>query len=195
MPRGVTARGAASRLRLLEAATRLLDAGGRDAVLTLRSVAREAGLAAPSVYWHYDDLEQIVLDVVRVHAEELAAVLAQAAARGAPGGPAGELRAMALAYCRWGLASPGAYMVVADAVAVRALPAAEESARTGGGALVADLAARVARLPDPPEDPRLAATGLWASRHGVVSLRLARPAYRWPALARQVDQALRAVVR
>jgi hypothetical protein len=80
-------------------------------------------------------------------------------------------------------------------VALRSLPAAEQSALTGAGALVADLEGRVSRLPDPPVDPRLAATGLWAALHGVVSLRLGRPAYRWPALARQVDQALRAVVR
>src|ERR687885_534264 len=58
MGRTANPRGAGTRLRdeLLDAATRLLDAGGRDAVLTLRGVAREAGGAAPRVYPHLPDL-------------------------------------------------------------------------------------------------------------------------------------------
>ncbi|MFE4174115.1 TetR/AcrR family transcriptional regulator [Streptomyces sp. NPDC056909] len=59
-------RGEGARLRadILAAATDLLDRGDERAV-TLRAVARQAGIAAPSIYPHFPDRPAIMLAVVR----------------------------------------------------------------------------------------------------------------------------------
>jgi AcrR family transcriptional regulator len=187
MARTANPRGSGSRLReeLLDAATRLLNAGGRDAVLTLRGVAREAGVAAPSVYPHFADLDTLVLELVRRHVSDLAAVVRAAVA--AADGPPDALRAAARAYARWGLEHPGPYIVVFEGRALRQLSRDEELALTAGEDLLADLVALLAGLSRPPADPAVAAIALWSGLHGVVALRTAKPAYPWPALERHVD--------
>jgi AcrR family transcriptional regulator len=187
MARTANPRGSGSRLReeLLDAATRLLDAGGRDAALTLRGVAREAGVAAPSVYPHFADLDTLVLELVRRHVSDLAAVVRAAVA--AADGPPDALRAAARAYVRWGLEHPGPYIVVFEGRALRQLSRDEELALTAGEDLLADLVALLAGLSRPPADPAVAAVALWSGLHGVVALRTAKPAYPWPALERHVD--------
>src|SRR5512142_915331 len=109
MTRTANPRGSGARLRdeLLDAATRLLDAGGRDATLTLRGVAREAGVAAPSVYPHFPDLDALVLELIRRHMGDLATRVRAAVARADDARAA--LRAAAHAYVRWGLERPGPY--------------------------------------------------------------------------------------
>src|SRR5438445_3562284 len=104
MGRTANPRGAGTRLReeLLDAATRLLAAGGRDAVLTLRGVAREAGVAAPSVYAHFTDLDELVLELIGRHLADLAEVVRAAVRTADPDDAADALRAAAYAYVRWG---------------------------------------------------------------------------------------------
>ncbi|MBU9762578.1 TetR/AcrR family transcriptional regulator [Mycobacterium sp. TNTM28] len=48
---------------ILSAATRVIDAAQNEAEVSLRSIAREAGIAAPSVYAHFADRDS-VLDAV-----------------------------------------------------------------------------------------------------------------------------------
>jgi AcrR family transcriptional regulator len=64
-PRQRNARGQGGRLRseIVEASRRLTDHGG-DA-LTLRAIAREAGIAGPSIYDHFANVDEIRDDVVR----------------------------------------------------------------------------------------------------------------------------------
>jgi AcrR family transcriptional regulator len=185
-------RGQGGRLReeLLAAATRLLDAGGRDAELTLRGVAREAGVAAPSVYPHFTDLETLMLELIRVHLDTLGEAL-DAADRRVRSRPASErLRTMAHAYVRWGLEHPGPYTVLFEGRALRRLTREQELAMLAGTDLFAGLAALLAALPEPPDDPELAATAVWTSLHGLVALRLGKPAYPWPPVRRHVDAVL-----
>ena len=190
MVRTANPRGTGSRLReeLLDAATRLLDAGGRDAALTLRGVAREAGVAAPSVYPHFPDLDALVLELIRRHLADLAAAVRTAVAAAPDGGEA--LRRAAHAYVRWGLDRPGAYTVVFEGRALRQLTRDEELALTAGDDLLADLVALLRGLPHPLPDTVRAAFAVWAALHGVVSLRTAKPAYPWPPLEDHVDAVL-----
>ncbi|MFI6990478.1 TetR/AcrR family transcriptional regulator [Nonomuraea wenchangensis] len=71
--RGRNRRGEGARLRadILTAATGLLDRGGERA-LTLRAVAREAGVTAPSIYLHFPGRPAILLAVVHAAFAELA---------------------------------------------------------------------------------------------------------------------------
>jgi AcrR family transcriptional regulator len=190
MVRTTNPRGAGARLReeLLDAATRLLDAGGRDAALTLRGVAREAGVAAPSVYPHFPDLDALVLELIRRHLADLAAAV-RTAVDGAQDGEQA-LRRAAHAYVRWGLERPGPYTVVFEGRALRQLSRDEELALGAGDDLLEDLLALLRALPRPPADPARSAFAVWAGLHGVVSLRTAKPAYPWPPLEGHVDAVL-----
>ena len=190
MTRTANPRGAGSRLReeLLDAATRLLDAGGRDAALTLRGVAREAGVAAPSVYPHFADLDALVLGLIRRHLADLSAVVRSAVQEATTGEEA--LRRAGHAYVRWGLERPGPYTVVFEGRALRQLSRDEELALAAGDDLLEDLLALLRGLPHPPPDPARAAFAVWSGLHGVVSLRTAKPAYPWPSLEDHVDAVL-----
>ena len=183
-------RGAGPRLReeLLDAATRLLDAGGRDTALTLRGVAREAGVAAPSVYPHFADLDALVLALIRRHLADLTAAVRAAVADADDAEQA--LRRAGHAYVRWGLERPGPYTVVFEGRALRQLSRDEELALAAGDDLLEDLLTLLRALPTPPADPARAAVAVWSGLHGVVSLRTAKPAYPWPPLDDHVDAVL-----
>jgi AcrR family transcriptional regulator len=185
--RSANPRGAGGRLRdeLLDAATRLLDAGGRDATLTLRGVAREAGVAAPSVYPHFADLDALVLELIRRHLADLTAAVRAGVASAV--GPVDALRNAASAYVRWGLERPGPYTVVFEGRALRQLTRDEELGLSAGEDLLADLVDLLCALPRPPADGPIAAVGIWSGLHGVVALRTAKPAYPWPPLEAHVD--------
>src|SRR5215468_10258242 len=74
-PRQRNPRGQGERLRddIIEAASRLL-ADPAAPPLTLRAVAREVGVAATSVYLHFDDIESLFLAVIDRRFSELVRV-------------------------------------------------------------------------------------------------------------------------
>src|SRR6516225_10780990 len=103
-------RGQGERLRddIIEAASRLL-ADPAAPPLSLRAVAREVGVAATSVYLHFDDIESLVRAVASRRFTDL--IRAQDAARADLDDPCDRLRAACLMYCEFGLAHPGHYQV------------------------------------------------------------------------------------
>ncbi|WP_196777800.1 TetR/AcrR family transcriptional regulator [Lentzea aerocolonigenes] len=79
-PRKRNRRGEGGKLReeIIAAAVALLDEGGDERAVTLRSVARKAGIAAPSIYAHFADQPSIMLAVVQQEMDRLAAALREA---------------------------------------------------------------------------------------------------------------------
>ena len=172
---------------LVAAAGRILAVTGDEEGLSLRAVAREAGVAAPSIYLHFRDKQ----DLVRAVMEERFAALhgALTAALDAADGPADRVRAGCLAYCRFGLDQPGAYRVLFDN-ATTAFPGATVDELPGsatlrllGRALAEAMAAGVV----PPGDAVRLTGVVWAGLHGVVSLRRSVPSFPWPPVEEQVD--------
>jgi TetR/AcrR family tetracycline transcriptional repressor len=69
--RGPGGRGAGlSRAQIVEQAVALMDAEGTSA-LTLRRLARELGVEAPALYWHFADKGELCREVVRAVGEQL----------------------------------------------------------------------------------------------------------------------------
>lgn len=196
--RNVRGEGARLRSELVAAASRLLESGDPAAV-TLRGVAREAGVAAPSVYGHFDDLDELLRAVVAHHLGELRAVVEAASATGSA---QQRFRDGCLAYCRWGVEHPGAYAAVFGGRVLQLLSADEQAAFADGEVLLGhlrDLLADLSVDEGPPAlpvdagsagglDERVLAT--WTVLHGVVSLRTGKPGYPWPPLERHLDLAL-----
>src|ERR1700729_2079928 len=107
------ARGQGARLTgdIVSGALALIDRTGSDEAVTLRAVAREIGIAAPSIYAHFPDREAIVAAAVGRIFDELTA--ANAAGTNLAGDdPVDRLIAGCEAYVDFGLAQPARYGVL-----------------------------------------------------------------------------------
>jgi AcrR family transcriptional regulator len=100
------------RTEILEAAARLL--GELDTVegLTLRGIAREAGVAPASIYAHFADKSALISALLSYEHERVMDLLDRAEAAASPGDPIAPVRAQLYAFCRYSLANPGHYRVM-----------------------------------------------------------------------------------
>ena len=183
-------RGQGERLRddIIEAASRLM-ADPAAPPLTLRGVAREAGVAATSVYLHFPDIESLVLAVADRRFGELVRV--QEDARNSGGDPCEQVRAGCLAYCEFGLAHQGHYLVMftnplplPDGMAPDEFPGRKAFQR-----LTDAVAKCIGSDQEGPEAFRTAQL-IWQQMHGIVSLRISRSRVPWPPLAETVTEAV-----
>ena len=189
-PRQRNPRGQGDRLRddIIEAASRLL-ADPAAPPLTLRAVAREAGVAATSVYLHFDDIQSLVLAVADRRFGEL--VQLQEDARNQDADPCQRVRAGCLAYCDFGLTYQGHYQVMFTTPLP--LPEAMTPEQFPGRKAFQQLTEAIAAcIGVDPEDQRASFTAqlIWQQLHGIVSLRISRPRFAWPPLADTVTEAV-----
>ncbi|MEU3647971.1 TetR/AcrR family transcriptional regulator [Lentzea sp. NPDC034063] len=112
-PRRRNRRGEGGKLReeIITAAVALLDEGGDERAVTLRSVARKAGIAAPSIYPHFADQPSIMLAVVQQEMDKLTAVLREANDNAGPDARA-RLFAIGHAYLDFAQAHPQRYRIM-----------------------------------------------------------------------------------
>lgn len=188
--REINPRGSGARLReeLVDAALRLLEATRGDADLTLRGVAREAGVAAPSIYSHFANVDQLglaVLDrVVAIIGERVFSI----ARMTPPGRP--RIGAVCTAYVTWATDNPGQYTAVMQGKVLRMVEQGPRIGREHSALMVSSLRAILAEANPALRDPEFAACHLWSSIHGIASLRIAKPYNEWPALERQLTAAI-----
>jgi AcrR family transcriptional regulator len=184
-------RGQGERLRddIVEAASRLLDDPAAPP-LTLRAVAREVGVAATSVYLHFDDIDSLILAVAERSFAELLRL--QDLARDTSPDPRQRIRAGCLAYCELGLAHPGQYQVM-FAHPLRLPEDGTPAERFPGIFSFRELIQEVADcVGAEPTDEQVFFTAqlIWEQLHGIVSLRISRPRFPWPPLAGTVTEAV-----
>ena len=151
------------RAACLRAALELLEEGGTRA-LSLRAVARRAGVAPSAPYRHYADRDALVSAVSAVGYRRLAEYLA--AASPAPGTP-DDLAAVAVAYVQFALKQPALFRVMFGEPCDR--DSSERVAATG--AISAYVAAIVSRC-FPGAEPRDLSVAVWALVHGLAFLHL-----------------------
>lgn len=167
------------RADLIAAATRLLERAGSPDGVSLRAVAREAGVSAPAVYGHFTDLDALLDAALDEGFAALGAAVTEAVDRETD--PTARLVAGCRAYVRAGLAAPGRYRAMFGA------------RRVAGGArafglLVDGVGACVAAGRSGSRDPQADAHLLWMALHGMVTLRAAAPHVPWPAADTQLTQ-------
>lgn len=184
--------GAALKEEILEAASRLLVAATTRGAVTLRAIAREADIAAPSVYLHFADRDA-VLDAVAHRAFRLLLASNELAVATATSGSEA-VRAIGRGYLRLAREHPGEYGIMF-----------ERSAGDGTGqqysegiaafAVLADAVRRsVAEGGSSSTDPVRDAQALWVALHGLVTLVPATPAFPWPPIDELLDTMLHALV-
>ncbi len=161
-------RGSGGRLadEIVAAAIGLIDEADDPAALTLRGIARRAGITAPAIYAHFPDLDAVIAGLLAASFEELHDGVRSALERQAD--PALALVAAGYAYVDFGWRHPARYRLMftasgyaPDAVATFALVQEAIAACAEAGASAS-------------EDPRSDTWLLWAALHGVATLE--RPA-------------------
>jgi AcrR family transcriptional regulator len=164
--------GSRRRREIVAAVQRLLGEGGSSERLTMRAVAKEVGISAPSIYLHFQDKTELVWAALEDRYGELAAQMAAAAVACGGADPRGRVRAQAHAYCRFALGSPGHYRLMfeahqsaADPSRIGAHPARHISAGPRAG--LRSCAENGFGLSLPLEQ---AAQTLWSGLYGMVSL-------------------------
>ncbi len=109
-------RGEGERLRreILDAATRILEETGREDALSLRGVAREVGISAPSVYRHFKDKADLVSTLLDATYRTLAVAMNEAGESAAAAGadPWARVRATVTAYRRFAIDKPRRYQLM-----------------------------------------------------------------------------------
>ena len=165
------------RRALVDAALPLLRKGGAEA-LTLRAVARAAGVSQSAPYRHFADRAALVAAVAedgfrRLRERLIAAARAPARATGRTQQTArGGLKAIALAYVRFALEHPEEYRVMFGAE-VAASPPAEASERQQVYALLRDgIAALQQGGLVRAGDAGTMALSAWSLVHGLAMLAL-----------------------
>jgi AcrR family transcriptional regulator len=108
--------GEGERLRqeILDAATRILEETGRENALSLRGVAREVGISAPSIYLHFKDKAELLWAVLAGAYHALATTMEKAGEAAATTGadPWERLYAIVAAYRRFAIDKPLRYRLM-----------------------------------------------------------------------------------
>ncbi|MFG3097925.1 TetR/AcrR family transcriptional regulator [Streptomyces sp. NPDC048202] len=151
------------RAACLRAARELLEEDG-SAGLSLRAVARRAGVSATAPYRHYADRDALVSAVAAEGYRELAEYLA--AAHPEPRTP-DELASVAVAYVRFALDRPAMFRVM---FAEPCDPNSEE--RVAATAAISEYVRGIVRAVFPGVDPDALSTTVWALVHGLAFLHL-----------------------
>ena len=185
--------GEGERLReeLLAAATRLLArATSRDAV-TLRAIARETGIAAPSIYKHFANRDAVLNAVVAETFQALDAVCEEAYRSHEPG-PA-RVRAVCRAYVAFAADHPDQYRILFErssgnrSVTPGPYPVGLHAFNFLTTAIEeANADDEATRGRDPHQD----AEALWAALHGIVTLVPATPNFPWTTTPSILDNIL-----
>jgi AcrR family transcriptional regulator len=175
------------RTALVRAALELLEESGETA-LSLRAVARRAGVSPAAPYRHYADREALVSAVAAVGYRELAERLV--AAHPSPSTP-DQLARVATAYVQFALERPALFRIMFGEPCDR-----DNDERVGATAAVSQYVRAIVERTFPQADSEALATAIWALVHGLAFLYLdgKLDASTAAAVADQVDAAIHALL-
>lgn len=192
------ARGDGARLRdeIVDAAAALLESGPAESI-TLRAVARTAGITAPSIYRHFDSVDAILRAVIERTFAELEVRLTDAVAHETG---AEQIWSVSRAYFTFALEHPEQYRLLFggawNAANLDPDQHVERRERESLGLetmqiLIDAIAAASAEGSSTSTDHTADAVALWVGLHGLATLRRATPLFPWPTdIERRVIQTL-----
>ena len=193
-------RGQGSRLReeIIRATTVLLEKTANEETITLRAIAREIGIASPSISAHFADRAEILDAVIAREVTALYETLSTAAASETD--PVAKFLAAARAYYLYGTDRPNRYRLLfarrflSDWSEERTM---SDTLQVTGATfqMVVDLiqgCIDAGRSSCP--DAVTATVATWAALHGLVSLPQAITSFPWPDMERLMDSTLSSIV-
>ena len=186
-PRRPNPRGEGDRLRteLLDAAADLLaDLGSVDAV-SLRAVARRAGVSATAVYRHFADHGELTRAAVRHCWDRFASALAGALeAGGAPPDPFDDFVRCGRAYATFAHEHPGQYRVMFSHHDL--IEGETELVASGTFEVLVELVRAMLDDLGDERDPHVVAVQVHTWIHGIVDLDRSSPDPDWPPVDEQL---------
>jgi AcrR family transcriptional regulator len=168
------------RAELVAAAEQLLVRTGDEEAVSIRAIADAVGVTPPAIYLHFPDKDALIFEVCARRFTELAEALAAATA--GVSDPLDALIALGQAYVDFGVNHPEQYRILfMRRNASRKLAPAELRETAAFGHLVAavERCQAVGALPAGVATIE-AALELWSVAHGVASLMIGMPGFRWP---------------
>lgn len=155
------------RRALVDAARRLLEAEGPSA-LSLRAVAREAGVSPAAPYHHFKDKAEL-LDAVAHEGWDMVSQQMIAAKAGAEG--LHQMTALGLAYVLFARENPALYRVMYDAARDKdALPEDMQEKKESAYCMVRDTMVEHGADPNDAMHLELASAAAWCSAHGLAEM-------------------------
>jgi AcrR family transcriptional regulator len=151
------------RAACLRAAIELLEENGAPA-LSLRAVARRAGVSPGAPYRHYADRDALLSAVAAVGYRELAGYLA--AAHPSPSTP-DDLAAVAIAYVQFALDRPALFRAMFTEPCDR-----DSSERVAATAAISEYLGAIVRQCFPSANEEATSTAVWGLVHGLAFLHL-----------------------
>ena len=185
-------RGEGAKLRedILAAATELLERTGSEEAVTLRAVARQVGISAPSIYSHFTDREAIVDAIIDEAFADFNAAIRDASDAAMAAGPLARLRAGCAAYLRFAAERPNRYQLLFERrdFVGEGPPRVPELRIESFDLLIGSLRACVEAGISASADPKLAAAAIWVALHGFATLRPSTPGFDWPDTGALLDR-------
>nr|WP_241732412.1 TetR/AcrR family transcriptional regulator [Galbitalea soli] len=158
---------------MVAAASELLLSPQRIELPSLRAVARACGVSPAAVYLHFASQGALIRAVIDSQLLALTAHVQEKLAAT----PAGGLGALAEAVAEWGFLHPGGYQLLFESADELGIDDHDDESRWG---LIRAVESFLTDAGLSAADARPAAFRLWASIHGVISLRLHKPDLDWP---------------
>jgi AcrR family transcriptional regulator len=158
-PRG---RGELLRDEILHAAITLIDETNDATALTLRGIARRAGISAPSIYTHFDNLAALTDALLQMSFGQLARTVSTAIESETE--PAAKLIAAGRAYVQFGWDRKARYRLMFDEAGYA------ENAVDTFKLVAQSIQACVDKKVSASTDPRTDTWTIWAALHGVATL-------------------------
>ncbi len=187
--------GVALRREIMDAAVALLGEAPSGQAVTLRAIARRAGIAAPSIYLHFADRDAILEAVVAESFDQLAGMMLTATDADAPA--ATRVRSLCGAYLAFAAEFPGRYRVLFERTGPnisadgRPYPEGLAVFELLSAALADAVAQGSCTSVDPPGD----SAALWTALHGLAVLPAATPGFPWPPTTRILDVLITGIAR
>ncbi|WP_293904814.1 TetR/AcrR family transcriptional regulator [Phenylobacterium sp.] len=155
------------RRALVDAARRLLEAEGPSA-LSLRAVAREAGVSPAAPYHHFKDKAELLDAVAKEGWEILGSQMAEAKTSAAG---MQQLTALGVAYVCFARDNPALYRVMYDAARDKeALPAEMQDNKASAYCMVRDTMVEHGADPTEEQHLELASAAAWCGAHGLAEM-------------------------
>jgi AcrR family transcriptional regulator len=156
------------RRALIDAASRVLESEGPSA-LSLRAVAREAGVSPAAPYHHFKDKTELLEAVAHEGWDMLDQALAKAK-KEAPS-PEDAINGLGVAYVCFARENPALYRVMYDTARDREdLPDQMQADKDGAYCKVRDSLIEAGADPKDTLDIELATTAAWCSAHGLAEM-------------------------
>ncbi len=188
--RRVSARGEGAALRdeIIEAAIGLVEELDDPWSLSLRAVARRVGVAATSIYLHFDSLDALLLATKTELWRRFGERMERATERAAATTAYEKIRAFGDAYVQFARENPGAYRTLFETSWDLQTPEGEGFVGEARFQSIVDVMLTVT---DDSDEAKMRAVQLWCSIHGLVSLRIPMQSFPWPDISDQLDDLAR----